>query len=143
MKWAETKGYSVKLGVWHKTNPAPLCGGKYLDDVEYWIMIKGSKVKLGGSYHNKSMVYSSPVNKKDKSLYSHPTVKPVQMLNNFIQVHTNAGDTVFDPFNGSGSSGHAALIEGRNYIGCELMEKYVNVTKKRFDGLSTVLNKWW
>ena len=65
--WAENNGLQYGLGVWHKSNPAPLCNYKYLNDVEYWIYIKGNKSKILGNYHSKSLVYKSQINKKDKN----------------------------------------------------------------------------
>lgn len=129
--WAEKNKLQYGVGVWHKTNPAPLCNCKYLNDVEYWIYIKGNKSKILGSYKSKSMVYTSQINKKDKKLYNHPTIKPVEILEKFLTNHTVEGATVLDPFMGSGSTGVAAKNLNRKSIGIELDKTYFNIAKQR------------
>lgn len=117
--------------MWKKTNPAPLCNCKYLNDVEYWIYIKGSKSKILGSYASKSMVYTSKINKADKAEFSHPTCKPVELMEKFIINHTDAGCVVIDPFMGSGSTGVAAKNLNRKFIGIEMDDNYFEIAKNR------------
>lgn len=57
----------------------------------------------------------------------HPTQKPIPLLRTLISVVCPAGGTVLDPFAGSGSTGVAALIEGRRFIGVEMTEHYARV----------------
>jgi len=47
---------------------------------------------------------------------------------------------VLDPFNGSGTTGAVAIKHGRNYIGCELKPDYIEMTKRRFEKIQTVLH---
>lgn len=131
LQFAESNDFQYGVGVWHKTNPAPLCNFKYLNDVEYWIYIKGSKSKIGGSYSSKSMVYSSQRNTKESKLYSHPTVKPQELLEKFIINHTEEHSVVLDAFVGSGSTGVACRNLNRKFIGIEMNEEYFEVAKQR------------
>ena len=62
---------------------------------------------------------------------NHPTVKPIELMKYLIKLITPPGGTVLDPFNGSGSTGMAAVELGHPYIGCELDEKYVDIAHKR------------
>lgn len=62
---------------------------------------------------------------------NHPTVKPVALMEYLIRLITPPGGTVLDPFNGSGSTGMAAVGLGFNYIGCELDPNYVDISIKR------------
>jgi site-specific DNA-methyltransferase (adenine-specific) len=64
---------------------------------------------------------------------NHPTVKPVDLMKYLIKLITPAGGIVLDPFNGSGSTGCAAVELGYDYIGCELDPKYVEISEKRID----------
>ena len=64
---------------------------------------------------------------------NHPTVKPIELMKYLIKLITPPGGTVLDPFNGSGSTGCAAVELGYNYIGCELDPKYVEISEKRID----------
>ena len=113
--------------------PAALCNCKYLNDVEYWIYIKGSKSKILGSYASKSMVYTSKINKADKAEFGHPTCKPVELMEKFIINHTINGGTVIDPFMGSGSTGVAAVNTGRRFIGIELDDGYFKIAQDRIE----------
>jgi len=131
--WAESNKLQVGVGVWHKSNPAPLCNFKYLNDVEYWVYIKGNKSKILGNYHSKSMVYSSQINKKDKKLYGHPTIKPVEILEKFLTNHSLEGATILDPFMGSGSTGAACKNLNRKFIGIEMDEGYFDIAKRRIE----------
>jgi len=64
---------------------------------------------------------------------NHPTVKPIELMKYLIKLITPEGGTVLDPFNGSGSTGMAAVELGHPYIGCELDEKYVEIAEKRIE----------
>ena len=53
----------------------------------------------------------------------HPTAKPVELMRWLVRTYSNPGDTVLDPFMGSGSTGVACVEEGREFIGVELDPK--------------------
>lgn len=61
----------------------------------------------------------------------HPTQKPVELLRYLIRTYSNEGDVVLDFTCGSGSTGVAALLEGRNFVGIEKEEKYVDIARRR------------
>ena len=54
----------------------------------------------------------------------HPTQKPLALLQKLVKSYSNVGDVVLDPFAGSGSTGVAAILEGRKFIGMELDAEY-------------------
>jgi len=62
---------------------------------------------------------------------SHPTVKPVRLLEHLITLCTTPGAVVLDPFTGSGSTGVAALKSGRQFIGIELSPEYLEIARAR------------
>ena len=66
----------------------------------------------------------------------HPTQKPVALYSYLIQTYTNPGDTVLDITMGSGTTGCAAMITGRNFIGVELREDYFAIAEKRIKDAS-------
>ena len=55
----------------------------------------------------------------EKKFGKHPTQKPVVLLETFVQLLSNEGDIVLDPFMGSGSTGVAALKHKRKFIGVD------------------------
>lgn len=61
----------------------------------------------------------------------HPTVKPTDLMAYLCRLITPPGGTVLDPFNGSGSTGKAAVREGFNYIGIELDPEYAAIATAR------------
>lgn len=73
------------------------------------------------------------VNPADKSK-SHPTQKPVALLEYLIKTYTLEGETVLDFTMGSGSTGVACKNLGRKFIGIEKEEKYFEIAKKRING---------
>jgi site-specific DNA-methyltransferase (adenine-specific) len=69
---------------------------------------------------------------KDKG-NNHPTVKPIELMKYLIKLITPKGGIVLDPFNGSGSTGCAAVELGMEYIGCELDPAYVEIAQRRIE----------
>jgi len=68
---------------------------------------------------------------KEKENGKHPTQKPLELLKRIIASSTNEGDLVLDPFNGSGTTGIAALKLGRKYIGIEKEKEFLDITLNR------------
>ena len=66
----------------------------------------------------------------------HPTEKPVNLLRELIESSSCLGDTVLDPFVGSGSTLEAAVREDRRAVGIEIEERYCEIAAKRLDALS-------
>jgi DNA modification methylase len=63
----------------------------------------------------------------------HPTEKPVKLLEYLIEKSTAQGEIVLDPFMGSGSTGEAAAVSGRGFIGIEMESTWFDVAKKRLE----------
>lgn len=62
---------------------------------------------------------------------THPTVKPIQLMRFLVRLVTPPGGTTLDPFTGSGTTGCAAMREGRNFIGIEREPEYVQIARRR------------
>lgn len=61
----------------------------------------------------------------------HPTVKPIELMEYIVKMVVPKGGSVIDPFMGSGSTGVAALLNDRDFIGVELIDSYYNTAHKR------------
>lgn len=98
-----------------------------LDDIRIPYITKNDKRLEGGTGRNPTDVwYFDRVNNmtKKKLNLTHPTVYPLPMIVRILKMSSKKGDTILDPFAGSGTSLIAAKILGRNAIGFELDKKY-------------------
>ena len=136
IRLAEKHGFYYKTtGIWHKKNPMPRnMNLHFINSTEAWIYF--TYKKHTGTFNNDGKAIhdffeTSVTPSGEKKCGKHPTQKPVQLLDTFVKILTNENDTVFDPFCGSGSSGVAALQNGRNFIGSEINEEYCRITKER------------
>lgn len=129
--FVKRKKCNWNLLTWHKTNPIPACGNKYLTDTEFILFFREKGVKVYGSFDTKRTYFITPLNQKDKKLYGHPTCKPVPIIKNLIVNSSTENETVLDPFMGSGSTGVACINTGRKFIGMELDKGYFDIAVKR------------
>ena len=118
---------------WHKSNPVPACGNKYLTDTEFILFFRERGVRVYGDFSTKKTWYITPLNQADKRKYGHPTVKPLGIIENLIVNSCQPGDCVADPFMGSGSTGVACIRSGRRFIGMEIEPQYFRVASDRME----------
>jgi len=136
---------------WFKPNGAPALAGRNFTASHETILwaSKGKKAKHVFNYQisknwevendklyskGKQMrsVWSIPSTpKREKLEGNHPTQKPLEVLRRLVSMCTNEGDTVLDPFCGSGTTGVACVLLGRNFIGIDLDESYLELSEKR------------
>ena len=131
--FVKNKKCNYNLLCWHKTNPVPACGNKYLTDTEYILFFREKGVKIHGEFKTKFTYYVTTKNVIDKKKYGHPTIKPLDIIQNVIINSSQKNDIILDPFLGSGSTAVACVTTGRHYIGFELLPEYFNVACKRLD----------
>jgi DNA modification methylase len=83
---------------------------------------------------NKGERYPTNILEFDKEAKSlHPTQKPVDLLRYLIRTYTDEGDCVLDNTMGSGSTGVAAVLEKRRFIGIEKNKDYYDIAVKRIE----------
>ncbi|AUO14782.1 DNA-methyltransferase [Priestia megaterium] len=131
----EDLGAKTDLLAWHKTNPVPTCNNKYLSDTEYLLFFREKGVKVHGTYKTKKKYYVTPTNKEDKKLYTHPTIKPLDITENLIINSSEEKNVILDCFIGSGTTAVAALNTGRFFIGMEKEQEYVDIANERINSL--------
>ena len=71
----------------------------------------------------------------EKKFGKHPTQKSIDLLKRVVLASTNKGDLILDPFTGSSTTGLAAYLFGRRFIGIDNKKKYLNLSIKRFEEL--------
>ena len=70
---------------------------------------------------------------RKKEKVGHPTQKPIKLMNRIVEMTTNKGDIILDPFMGSGTTAIACLNTNRQYIGFELDETYHKISVDRIN----------
>ena len=71
----------------------------------------------------------------EKKFGKHPTQKSFDLLKRIVLASTNKGDVILDPFTGSSTTGLAAYLYGRNFIGIDTEKQYLDLSIKRFEEL--------
>jgi site-specific DNA-methyltransferase (adenine-specific) len=122
-----------RIGAWVKTNPVPINSkNNYLSNAtEYFFtFIKGSKPTFNSQYDKG--FYHYPIC-HGRERYDHPTQKPLRLIMDLIEKHSNPGDLVLDTFAGTGTVGEACQILNRDCILIERDEKYFNIIEQRLN----------
>jgi len=125
---AEQCGFKfVNILIWEKNNVTP--NRYYMKRAEYILMLRKGKARtINFPGTSNVLKFDNIVGRK-----VHPTQKPVALMRVLIENSSNEGDTVMDPFMGSGSTGVACMNTGRNFIGVEIDKKYFDIAAARCD----------
>src|SRR5699024_1914410 len=111
----------LRVGVWVKTNPMPqISADRPAPGWEASAYMHRADAKPAWNGGGKAGNYILPLAQNE----GHPTSKPFPMVSDWVRKFTNPGDTILDPFAGSGTTLRAAVNEGRKAIGIEVDEKY-------------------
>ncbi|WP_236643656.1 DNA-methyltransferase [Flavisphingopyxis soli] len=115
--------------IWRKSNPMPVANRHYQPDLEFYVHAwlegfhpDGAMVEKRRSWDGKA----AP--RKD---FNHPTVKPLDLMRKII-VNT-AGNSVCDPFMGTGTTGVAAIEKGRRFVGIEHNPRHFETACRRIE----------
>ena len=122
-----------RVCTWTKTNPVPINSKtNYLSNAtEYFFtFVKGGKPTFNSVYDNG--FYKFPIC-HGKERLQHPTQKPLSLISQLIEKHSNSGDLVLDNFAGTGTVGEACVKLGRDYILIEKEETYFNMICDRLN----------
>ena len=108
---------------------------------KYQVGLVNTKESLDGMFPGTVMEVSKTVRKNEtEEKIEHITVKPVCLIAHLIKLFTRTGQTVLDPFLGSGSHGVAAIESNRRFIGFEIEKKYYEIASKRIKSATATLN---
>ena len=83
--------------------------------------------------YDKNFLIDKPKKAEKGESNTHPTVKPVKLMEHLIQIFSKKGATVLDPFMGSGTTGVACKQTERKFIGIELNSEYFTIAQQRID----------
>ena len=123
--------------IWFKPNATPLLSrNRFAPSIEliwlaskskkYYFDYEGAKKMNGGKQMRNLWTITAK-----RHITSHPTEKPLELLERIILLGSKKGDLVLDPFLGSGTTGVVAKRLGRKFIGIELDKKYFEIARKR------------
>lgn len=126
-------GCSFDILCWQKDNATPLFSNKYLSDKEYCLYFRRGGYCNPQSYDDAKTVWHRPINIDDKKEFEHPTIKPLAIIETLVRNSSIKGQTVLDPFMGSGTTGVACVDLQREFIGYEINPKYYEIAKRRID----------
>lgn len=139
---------------WAKTNPPPNISCRYFTySTEFIIWARKSpKVPHYFNYElmkllndNKQMtdVWRLPaIARWEKSCGKHPTQKPLSVLARLIQASTQPGAWILDPFSGSATTGIAANLLGRRYLGLEIEEQFLAMSRARREEIESLATRY-
>lgn len=131
LNFAVSHKLNYDILAWHKPNPVPTCGNKYLSDTEYILFMRGKGARVYGSYETKRKWFVQKTNIADKKIWGHPTIKPLNIIETLIENSSLVGDVVLDPYLGSGTTAVACMHKQRHYIGFEIVDGYYKIACER------------
>lgn len=141
----EQEGFKIINNItWQKTNPPPnLSCRAFTHSTETILWAKKGERKVkhtfnyelmkeeNGGKQMKDVWTGSLTSVKEKTEGKHPTQKPLYLLKRIIESSTKAGDLVLDPFCGSSTTGVAAKMLNRRYIGVDSSQEYIDLSIRR------------
>lgn len=135
---------------WAKTNPPPNISCRYFTfSTEFIIWARKSQKKphyfnydlmkkLNGNKQMTDVWQLPAIGKWEKSCGKHPTQKPLGLLARLILASTRPGSWILDPFSGSATTGIATSLLGRKYLGLELEEEFLSISKARREEIENI-----
>lgn len=130
---------------WAKTNPPPNISCRYFThSSEFIIWARKNKAvphyfdyNLMKEFNNgkqmRDVWFLPSIAQWEKSNGKHPTQKPLKLLSRIILSSTKMGDCILDPFSGSSTTGIAANLLGRKFVGIEQETSYLKLSKQRYE----------
>lgn len=135
---------------WVKTNPPPNLSCRYFThSAEYIIWARKSQKtphffnyelmkEINGGTQMRDVWNMPTIAKWEKSCGKHPTQKPLCVLSRIIQASTKEGAWVLDPFTGSSTTGIAANLLGRRFLGIDIGEDFLQISRNRKEEICNI-----
>lgn len=124
----------VRTGIWVRSNGAPQFSGDRLGQgVEACVIAHNQEARLRWNGGGSPAVWLGPIVNSRSSERMHSSPKPQWLMDAQIEDFTDRGETILDPFMGSGTTGVACAKLGRKFIGIEIEEKYFDIACRRIE----------
>lgn len=135
IKMSAEKNYfkQARIGIWLKNNPVPVNSKiNYLSNAkEFFFSFTKQKNPTFNSEYDNGMYYYPICHGKER--LDHKNQKPLKLIENLIEKHSNEGDMVLDTFAGTGTTGEACQKLNREFILIENKLKNINIIKNRLN----------
>lgn len=141
-------GYKIlNVVTWAKTNPPPNISCRYFTySTEFIIWARKSEKKphyfnydlmkqINGDKQMTDVWQLPAIAQWEKSCGKHPTQKPIALLSRILMASTQQGEWVLDPFCGSATTGIAANLLGRRFLGIDQEDEYIEISRRRREEL--------
>ena len=141
-------GYKIlNVVTWAKTNPPPNITCRYFTySTEFIIWARKSEKKphyfnydlmkqINGDKQMTDVWQLPAIAQWEKSCGKHPTQKPIALLSRILMASTQQGEWVLDPFCGSATTGIAANLLGRRFLGIDQEDEYIEISRRRREEL--------
>jgi site-specific DNA-methyltransferase (adenine-specific) len=131
--------------IWYKKNPPPNISCRYFThstEIILWAKKNSNSKhyfnyelmkKLNNGKQMKNLWEIPSMTKEEKKFGKHPTQKSLALLDRIIKASTKEGDIILDPFCGSSTTGVAAILNGRGYVGIDNNINYLELSVKRIN----------
>ncbi len=147
----EQEGFKIINNItWQKTNPPPNLSCRcftHSTETILWAKKNDKKSRhffdyqkmkeMNGGKQMKDVWAGALTKPSEKTEGKHPTQKPGYLLERIILASTELGQVILDPFCGSGTTGVEAIQFGRKFIGIDVNEEYLEITKRRLEKASS------
>jgi site-specific DNA-methyltransferase (adenine-specific) len=110
----------------HKFNYNLMCNGEWNEDA-----FKKPNKQM------RSVWSINTPKREEKTFGKHPTQKSLDLLKRLVLACTDVGDRILDPFTGSSTTGIAAIMHDRKFLGIDSEKEYLDLSIKRFENLKT------
>lgn len=144
-------GYKIlNIITWVKTNPPPNISCRYFTFSTEFIIWARKSPKVPHVYNYELMRHingekqmtdvwrMAAIAPWEKSCGKHPTQKPLALLTRIVLASTNAGEWILDPFTGSSTTGIAANLCGRRFLGIDQEAEYLTISRARRQELDNI-----
>ena len=138
----------INFVVWQKPDPPETLSDKRLNFCAEYIIWATRKrcndytfnkeelTRLNGGKAMQDVWKISAAGSWEKKFGKHPTQKPLRLLYRTILASTKVGDRILDPFSGSSTTGIAANLLDRHFVGCEMNREYLDLSQRRREFLN-------
>jgi DNA modification methylase len=138
-RMVEKVGFKFRKVIhWHKTNPFPAIHTRkmYANSMELIVHFSKGTPKTWNPKHVNQMhnFIESPICMGAERT-AHKTQKPLKVVIPYIEISSNEGDLILDPFMGSGTTAVAAAMLHRNFVGFEVSKSFIDMAQCRLDKL--------